>query len=393
MIKNQGVRKMKKRLSILLGASMLLLAACGGGGSSAKDGETIKIGVNLELSGAVSAYGIQERDGIELAVDKINDEGGILGKQIELVVKDNKSETAEAVSVTASLTNNDKVVAIIGPATSGAAKATIPNLTKAKVPAITPSGTNDEITVVNGTVQEYIFRTSYQDSFQGSLLAKYASDNMGKTKGVIIGDNSSDYGKGLTKAFEDEFKGDVVEKEYFVEGDKDFKAILTKIKDKDFDFIYIPGYYTEAGLIIKQAREMGIKQPILGADGFSDSKLVDVAGAENVNDVFYTSHFSENAPANDTVADFVADFKAKNKDKSPSSFNALAYDSVFMLKTAIENAGEADSEKIKEELANLKEFVGVTGTMTMDENHNPVKAAVVIGLTNGEEATSEIVQP
>ncbi|MBE9389483.1 ABC transporter substrate-binding protein [Vagococcus salmoninarum] len=384
---------MKKRLSILLGASMLLLAACGGGGSSAKDGETIKIGVNLELSGAVSAYGIQERDGIELAVDKINDEGGILGKQIELVVKDNKSETAEAVSVTASLTNNDKVVAIIGPATSGAAKATIPNLTKAKVPAITPSGTNDEITVVNGTVQEYIFRTSYQDSFQGSLLAKYASDNMGKTKGVIIGDNSSDYGKGLTKAFEDEFKGDVVEKEYFVEGDKDFKAILTKIKDKDFDFIYIPGYYTEAGLIIKQAREMGIKQPILGADGFSDSKLVDVAGAENVNDVFYTSHFSENAPANDTVADFVADFKAKNKDKSPSSFNALAYDSVFMLKTAIENAGEADSEKIKEELANLKEFVGVTGTMTMDENHNPVKAAVVIGLTNGEEATSEIVQP
>lgn len=384
---------MKKRLSILLGASMLLLAACGGGGSSAKDGETIKIGVNLELSGAVSAYGIQERDGIELAVDKINDEGGILGKQIELVVKDNKSETAEAVSVTASLTNNDKVVAIIGPATSGAAKATIPNLTKAKVPAITPSGTNDEITVVNGTVQEYIFRTSYQDSFQGSLLAKYASDNMGKTKGVIIGDNSSDYGKGLTKAFEDEFKGDVVEKEYFVEGDKDFKAILTKIKDKDFDFIYIPGYYTEAGLIIKQAREMGIKQPILGADGFSDSKLVDVAGAENVNDVFYTSHFSENAPANDTVADFVADFKAKNKDKSPSSFNALAYDSVFMLKTAIENAGEADSEKIKDELANLKEFVGVTGTMTMDENHNPVKAAVVIGLTNGEEATSEIVQP
>ncbi|MGO2100914.1 ABC transporter substrate-binding protein [Vagococcus salmoninarum] len=384
---------MKKRLSILLGASMLLLAACGGGGSSAKDGETIKIGVNLELSGAVSAYGIQERDGIELAVDKINDEGGILGKQIELVVKDNKSETAEAVSVTASLTNNDKVVAIIGPATSGAAKATIPNLTKAKVPAITPSGTNDEITVVNGTVQEYIFRTSYQDSFQGSLLAKYASDNMGKTKGVIIGDNSSDYGKGLTKAFEDEFKGDVVEKEYFVEGDKDFKAILTKIKDKDFDFIYIPSYYTEAGLIIKQAREMGIKQPILGADGFSDSKLVDVAGAENVNDVFYTSHFSENAPANDTVADFVADFKAKHKDKSPSSFNALAYDSVFMLKTAIENAGEADSEKIKDELANLKEFVGVTGTMTMDENHNPVKAAVVIGLTNGEEATSEIVQP
>lgn len=384
-----------------MAASMMLLAACGGGNSGGsasggnaggKDDQEIKIGVNLELSGAVSAYGIQEKEGIELAVKKINDDGGILGKKIKLVIKDNKSETGEAVSVAASLTN-DGVVAIIGPATSGATKATIPNLTKAQVPAITPSGTDDAITVVNDKVQEFIFRTCYQDSFQGSILAKYASDNLGGKKAVIIGDNSSDYGKGLTKAFKDTFTGEVVANENFVEKDKDFKATLTKIKDKEFDFIYIPGYYTEAGLIIKQAREMGITQPILGADGFSDPKLVEIAGAENVNEVYYTSHFSENAPATDKVEGFVKDFKAEYKDKTPSSFNALAYDSVYMLKDAIEAAGEADSVKIKDELAKLKDFVGVTGKMSMDKDHNPEKAAVVIGLTDGKETSSDIVEP
>lgn len=383
-----------------MAASMLLLAACGGGGSGSasggnttgKDDKEIKIGVNLELSGAVSAYGIQEKEGIELAVKKINDDGGILGKKIKLVIKDNKSETGEAVSVAASLTN-DGVVAIIGPATSGATKATIPNLTKAQVPAITPSGTDDAITVANETVQEFIFRTCYQDSFQGSILAKYASDNLEGKKAVIIGDNSSDYGKGLTKAFTDTFKGEIVANENFVEKDKDFKATLTKIKDKEFDFIYIPGYYTEAGLIIKQAREMGITQPILGADGFSDPKLVEIAGAENVNEVYYTSHFSENAPATDKVEGFVKDFKAEYKGKTPSSFNALAYDSVYMLKDAIEAAGEADSVKIKDELAKLKDFVGVTGKMSMDKDHNPEKAAVVIGLTEGKETSSDIVEP
>lgn len=393
---------MKKKFGFLMAASMLLLAACGGGGSGSgsasggnttgKDDKEIKIGVNLELSGAVSAYGIQEKEGIELAVKKINDDGGILGKKIKLVIKDNKSETGEAVSVAASLTN-DGVVAIIGPATSGATKATIPNLTKAQVPAITPSGTDDAITVANETVQEFIFRTCYQDSFQGSILAKYASENLEGKKAVIIGDNSSDYGKGLTKAFTDTFKGEIVANENFVEKDKDFKATLTKIKDKEFDFIYIPGYYTEAGLIIKQAREMGITQPILGADGFSDPKLVEIAGAENVNEVYYTSHFSENAPATDKVEGFVKDFKAEYKGKTPSSFNALAYDSVYMLKDAIEAAGEADSVKIKDELAKLKDFVGVTGKMSMDKDHNPEKAAVVIGLTEGKETSSDIVEP
>lgn len=391
---------MKKIIGLLF-ASTMLLTACGnpGGGTSggsnkenSKESDTIKIGLNLELSGAVAAYGNQEKDGAQLAVDEINEKGGINGKKIELVIKDNKSDTAEAAAVAANLTTKENVVAIIGPATSGASKAQIPNVTKAKVPVITPSGTDDSITVLNDKVQEYIYRACFQDSFQGVILANYAMDNLKAKKAVVIGDVSSDYAKGLSTSFKDTFTGDIVADEKFNQKDKDFKAILTKIKDKEFDFIYLPGYYEEAGLIIKQAREMGIEQPILGADGFSDSKLIDIAGKDNMNSVYYTAHFSEKAPASDKVKTFIDTFD-KKYSKKPSSFNALAYDSVYMFADAIDRAGVADSEKITKELASLKDFDGVTGKMSMDKNHNPEKAAVVIGLKDGKEETADVVNP
>ena len=166
--------------------------------------------------------------------------------------------------------------------------------------------------------------------------------------------------------------------------------MLTKIKDKDFNVIYIPGYYTEAGLIIKQAREMGIEQPIIGADGFGDEKLIETAGASNVKNVYYTGHFSTKAPATDKVEPFVKAFE-KKYSKQPSSFNALAYDSVYMIKQAIEDEGKATPEAIKKGLANLKDFEGVTGKISMDKDHNPVKPLVVLGLTDGKETSDETV--
>ena len=389
---------MKKKMLFLF-ASAFLLTACSAGPTGGASGEgnteeadTIKVGLNLELSGGTAGYGIQEKEGIELAVEKINAEGGILGKQVELVIKDNKSDNNEAASVAASLATNDKVVAIIGPATSGATKATIPNITKAQVPVITPSGTDDAVTLNGDKVQEYVFRSCFQDSFQGVILAKYAQDELGAKNVVILGDNSSDYAIGLSKAFKSEFKGNIVMEENFTTGDKDFQAILTKVKNSDFDVLYIPGYYEEAGLIIKQARELGITQPIIGADGFGDEKMVQLAGAENVSNVFYTGHFSTLAPANDTVEPFVAAFQEKYS-KEPSTFNALAYDAMFMLRQAIEDENAFDSASITKGLASIKDFAGVTGNITIDEQHNPEKSLVVIGFTEGKETSAETVNP
>ncbi|MGI6154610.1 MAG: ABC transporter substrate-binding protein [Enterococcus lemanii] len=389
---------MKKKMLFLF-ASAFLLTACSAGPTGGASGEgnteeadTIKVGLNLELSGGTAGYGIQEKEGIELAVEKINAEGGILGKQVELVIKDNKSDNNEAASVAASLATNDKVVAIIGPATSGATKATIPNITKAQVPVITPSGTDDAVTLNGDKVQEYVFRSCFQDSFQGVILAKYAQDELGAKNVVILGDNSSDYAIGLSKAFKSEFKGNIVMEENFTTGDKDFQAILTKVKNSDFDVLYIPGYYEEAGLIIKQARELGITQPIIGADGFGDEKMIQLAGAENVSNVFYTGHFSTLAPANDTVEPFVAAFQEKYS-KEPSTFNALAYDAMFMLRQAIEDENAFDSASITKGLASIKDFAGVTGNITIDEQHNPEKSLVVIGFTEGKETSAETVNP
>ncbi len=392
---------MKKKLAFLF-ASLFILGACSasptGKSSSSADGgnkqtgDTIKIGVNLELSGAVAGYGSQEKDGIELAVEQINNDGGILGKKVELVVKDNKSDNNEAATAAANLATNDDAVAIIGPATSGASKAVIPNITKAQVPFITPSGTDDSVTMSNGKVQEYVFRSSFQDSFQGKVLAQYATEKLDSKKVAILGDNSSDYAIGLTKAFKSEYKGDIAIEENFTSGDKDFQAVLTKIKNSDFDVLYVPGYYEEAGLIIKQAREMGITKPIIGADGFGDEKIVQLAGASNVTDVYYTGHFSILAPANDTVQPFIDAYKEKYGTE-PSTFNALAYDAMNMIKQAIINQNSADSAAITKGLASLKDFEGVTGNITIDKDHNPEKSVVIIKYTDGKESSAETINP
>ena len=387
---------MKKKMIFLVATAAWALVGCGSGTSVQKmgnsaDAKTFKLGVNLELSGAVAAYGAVELDGIKLAVDEINKDGGIDGKKIEIVNKDNKSDNDEAASVSANLATNEKVVAQIGPATSGASKSSLANLTKAGVPMITPSGTDDSITVNGATVQKFAFRSCFQDSFQGTILAQYARNNLNSKKAVILSDSSSDYAKGLSKAFKDEYKGKIIDEENFVAGDKDFQAILTNIKEKDFDVLYIPAYYTEAGLIVKQAREMGIKQAIVGADGFGDEKFVETAGATNASNIYYTAHFSTSAPASDKVSAFVDAFQ-KKYNTAPSQFAALAYDAVYMVKQAAEKEG-TDSASIQKGLENLKDFKGVTGSISIDNNHNPEKSAVVLGLTNGKESSADVINP
>jgi branched-chain amino acid transport system substrate-binding protein len=374
-------------IAIVLTAS--LLAGCSGGGGDAKE---IKIGINYELSGAVASYGQSSVEGIEMAIDEINAAGGVNGKKIVAVKYDNKSEPAEATTLANKLMTQDKVLAILGPATSGSFKATIPVAIKNKIPVASGSATADDVTVDASGVKEYAFRTCFNDSFQGTAMATYATNSLKAKKAVIIKDTSSDYGKGLAENFTKTFTslgGEIVAEEAYVSGDTDFNAILTKIKGMQYDIIYIPGYYNEAGLIIKQARAQGIKAPILGADGFDAPQLAELAGADALNNVFFTNHYSslDQDPA---VQEFIKAFKAKY-NKEPDAFNALGYDLAKFVIDGISRAEDLKGEAIKNALEATKNFQGVTGSFSIDENHNPVKAIVVIELKDGVQAKSEKV--
>lgn len=381
------------------GLAAISLAACGaapgGGGAASKGteiGKTFKLGYDLELSGAVAAYGNAGKNGANLAVEEINKAGGINGKQIDVISKDNKSDNAEAATVVSNLINNDKVNAVIGSMTSGAVKSMTPNITKGAVPLVTPAGTDDTLTVTNGKVNEFIFRSTFQDSYQGKVLANYATTDLKAKKVVLYYDNSSDYAKGIAKSFEKTYKGKVVDKVTFQSGDKDFQATLSKIKSEDFDAIVMPGYYNETGLITKQARELGIEQPILGGDGFADPTFITLAGDAAANNVYFVSGYSAKAPANETTTKFIAAYKAKY-NAEPSMFDALSYDAAYMVKQAAEDTKAKTSVDVKDGLAKLKGFKGATGDITIDKEHNPVKDAVVIKLENGKEASATIVKP
>ncbi|AOS71994.1 ABC transporter substrate-binding protein [Streptococcus gordonii] len=387
---------MKKKFALTLVslASVALLAACGevsttgnsGSASGTEIGKTLKIGFNFEETGDVASYGTAEQKAAKLAVDEINKAGGVDGKQIEITDKDNKSELSEASTVSTNLVTQAKVNAIIGPATSGGTGAAITNAAKASVPLITPSGTQDDLT----KGQDYLFRTTFIDSFQGKILSKYVTDDLKAKKVVLYYDNSSDYAKGIAKAFQEEYKGEIVATETFASKDTDFQAALTKFKGKDFDALVVPGYYTEAGKIVNQARGMGIDKPIVGGDGFNSEEFISQATPAAATNVYYVSGYSTSGDMTAKAKKFLEAYKAKYNEE-PSMFSALAYDSVYMVAEA--SKGAKNSVDIKENLAKLKDFEGVTGSITMDKNHNPVKSALMIGLKDGKVDTVETVKP
>ncbi|WP_295513633.1 ABC transporter substrate-binding protein [Streptococcus sp. UBA632] len=352
-------------------------------------GDTLKIGVNLELTGSVAAYGNAEKNGINLAVEQINKAGGVDGKKIEVITKDNKSENAEASTAATNLAVQSQVNAMIGPATSGAVAAASLNAQKTGVPLLTPSGTQDDLTIDKDGVKKYIFRTTFQDSFQGQVLAQYAYQNLNAKKVVLYYDNSSDYAKGIAEEFQRVYPGEIVTVATFASGDKDFQSALTKFKDLDYDAIVMPGYYTETGIITKQARDMGIEVPILGPDGFNDDSFGDLAGVANTHDVYYVSGYSTKTALSDKATQFIEAYK-KKYGSEPNMFAALAYDSVYMIAEAAK--GAKTSIGIADNLAKLSQFDGVTGTMTIDKDHNPIKTALMVKMENGAEASAEAVE-
>lgn len=378
---------MKKKL-LLITAAVVVLALFAG--CSQSDTNTIRIGINYELTGNVASYGQDSVQGIELAIEEINQAGGIDGKQIKLVKYDNKSDEAETTTLATKLMTQDKVLAVMGPATSGPFKATVPIATQNKIPIASGSTTADDVTVDENGVKEYAFRICFSDNYQGTKMAEYALDRLNTSKAVIIMDNSSDYGKGLASSFRETFEaggGTIIAEEAYVKGDTNFNAIITKIKGEKLDVIFIPGYYQEAGLIIKQAREQGIMVPILGADGFDSPDLAKLAGAEALNNVYYSNHYSS-LDEDPVVQDFIKAFEEKY-NKLPGAFHALGYDLAKFVVDGIERAENLDSESVKDALAVTTDFKGVTGTFSIDENHNPVKDLMVIELKDGEQYSSE----
>jgi len=389
-----------KRLSVLVLMVFVLGIAvgCGGGAQNAGDedkGGEIKVGLNVELSGGVASYGTNCRDGAMLAIEEINAAGGVLGKQLNPIVRDCKSLADEAMSVSAALVD-EGIVAQIGPLVSGNVQGSTPVMMDNGIPLIAPAATAPNVTVdeKTGETLNSIFRVCFIDPFQGTLMAEFAADNLGAKTAAIYKDASTDYGKGLAEFFKKTFEakgGTIVAEEGFVKDDRDFKATLTRIRGKNPDFIYVPGYYQEVAPLIKQARELGITVPMGGGDGWDSPDMVSVATAPNLNNTYFTNHYSSQDKDPKIVA-FVEAYKAKY-NKEPDAFAALGYDAVQLLAQAIKDANSAEPAAITEALAKIKDFEGITGKMTIDEQHNPVKAGVIIEFKDGNQVMNTRIQP
>ncbi|WP_314597978.1 ABC transporter substrate-binding protein [uncultured Selenomonas sp.] len=374
----------------VLGATLLgsVFAGCG----SKESGDTIKVGANFELTGNVANYGNATLEGLQLAIDEANEAGGINGKKIELVSVDDKSEAAESINAATKLISDDDVKVIVGPATTGLVLAETQTATDAKVPIIAPCATSPEATVENGKVKPYVFRSCFIDPQQGEVMATFAAKELKAKTAVIYVDNSSDYSKNLGKVFKEKFEaagGKVVMEEAFLQKDQDFKATLTKLKTANADVMFVPAYYEEVGKIVKQAREMGINSAILGTDGWDDTKVVDIAGADALNNTFFSTHYSEKDAE---VQGFIEAYK-KKYNHAPNVFAALGYDAGKMLVDALKRAGSSDTEKIREALEATKDLKVGTGTISMDKNHNPIKTAVILEMKNGEKELKAKIAP
>ena len=388
------MKRVSKALSALICASLLTAGLTGCGGE--KSADTIKIGANLEMTGGSATYGISSKNAIELAFKDINDKGGINGKKLELVVADNKSEAAEATNAMQKLVSQDGVVAVIGPNLSSSVIASAAINNGAKVLDIAPMATNPNVTVdpATGKTRDFNYRTCFIDPFQGTVMATFAQKELGVKNAAILIDNSSDYAKGLAQFFKENFVktgGTITSEESYLQKDTDFKATLTKIKATNPDFLYVPGYYQEVGMIVKQARELGMTMPMAGGDGWDSAKLPEIAGAGSLNNTYFSSLYSPE-DASDINKNFVAAYE-KAYGQKPDVFAALAYDSALLVARAVKDAGSEDPAKISEAMAKINGFNGVSGSVTFDAQHNPVKSAVILEYVDGKQALKTKINP
>ncbi len=393
--------KKKFKLASMIACGILasaLFTGCGGGeqassgGDKKAAGDEIVIGANFELTGNHAQYGANANNGLKLAIKEANDAGGVNGKKIKVVEADAKSEAAESVNAATKLISDDKVIAIVGPAVTANVIAESQVATDNGIPVIGPAATNPDVTVENGNVKPYIFRACFIDPQQSEVMAQFAAKDLNAKTAVLYIDSSSDYSKSLGKIFKEKFEADggkVVMEEAFLAKDQDFKAALTKIQTANADVIFVPAYYEEVGKIIKQARELGITSAILGTDGWDDTKVVEIAGKDALNNTFFCTHYFD---GDAEVQPFIEAYKKEYKT-DPNVFAALGYDAGKMLINSLERGGD-DSKKIRDNIETIKDLPVGTGKITMDAaTHNPIKGIVVIETKDGVRSLRTKIAP
>lgn len=362
----------------LLAALPLVSASCGAEKTPGTEG--IKVGFYGALTGPTATFAQSGRNGVTLAVEEINAAGGVLGgKRIELLVEDDRGEATEAASAVTKLITRDHVVALIGEQASSRTIAAAPIAQSYGVPMISPTSTNVEVTKKGN----FIFRACFTDAYQGAVIASFARKDLEARTAAQLVDVRNDYSVGLAQAFRDSFEkagGRVVAQQKYSEGDSDFSAQLTALRPLDPDVLVVPGYYTDAGLIARQAKALGLRAILIGGDGWDSPKLIEIGG-EAVEGTYFSNHYSVDDPS-PAVRQFVAAYR-KKYGADPDSIAALSYDAARLLADAIRRAGSTEGKRIRDALADTKDYSGVSGKITMDADRNPIKSAVMLKVERG----------
>jgi len=366
-------------------AALLTATSCG----SSTNSSEIVIGEYGSLTGTAATFGTSSRNGIDMAIDEVNKAGGVLGKQIRVIVEDDQTKPEEAQTVVTKLISKDRVVAVLGEVASSRSLAAAPVAQQNQVPMISPSSTNPKVTQVG----DYIFRVCFIDPFQGLVMAKFATNTMKVRNVAILRDIKNDYSVGLADVFIENFTkmgGKIVTDQSYSEGDTDFSAQLTSIKSANPQAIFVPGYYTEVGLIARQAKKLGLNATLMGGDGWDSPKLIEIGG-EALNGTYFSNHYSVDDPS-PAIRKFVDDYKARFNEV-PDALAALAYDAANILFEAMRKANSTEGPKLRDAIAQTTDFPGVTGKITIDKDRNSVKPAVVLQVKDGKLAFVETITP
>ncbi len=351
--------------------------------------DTILLGEVSSLTGSEATFGISARNGIELALKEANAAGGVKGKKLDVRVYDSQGRPEEGAQAATRLINQDKVVLILGEAASSVSMAMADKAQAAGVPMITPTSTNPAVTKRG----DYIFRVCFIDPFQGFVMAKFSRENLKLNRVAVMQDNKSAYSVGLTDVFSRKFSemgGAIVANESYSKGDTDFRAQLTAIKKTKPDGIFVPGYYTDVGIIARQARELGLTVPLLGGDGWESDKLFELGG-DALEGSYFSNHYAVDNP-DPVLKEFIAKYQAAYGGV-PDSVAALAYDAARLAIDALKRAPDTSGPALREALAATKDFPGVAGTINLDANRDAVKQAVILKVEGGKTKFVTTVKP